>query len=53
MEIVFIGKYVVESDSMHGNVTLNGRIVKAFKGETAWSDAERWAEDKHYAELYG
>jgi hypothetical protein len=35
----------VESDSMSGVVRVNGKVVKKFKGETAWSDAERHATD--------
>ena len=26
-----------------------GKAVKRFKGETAWSDANRWASDLHFA----
>ena len=30
-----------------------GRIVKRFQGETAWSDAERWATDLHFVHDIG
>ncbi len=52
MEITQFGEYTVYSDAMSGRVVHKGKVVKTFKGETAWSDAERWAEDKHFAELY-
>ena len=46
MEITTFGEYQVWSDAMHGNVVYRGEIIKVFKGETAWMDAERYAEDK-------
>jgi hypothetical protein len=34
-----------DTDSMHGVVKQDGKIVKKFHGETAWMDAERYARD--------
>jgi hypothetical protein len=42
----------VESDSMSGIVRVNGKIVKKFRGETAWSDAERHATDLMFKVMY-
>ena len=33
-------------------VRLNGKHVKTFKGETAWSDAQRLADDIYRKELH-
>lgn len=35
----------VDSDAMTGVVRVNNKVVKKFKGETAWMDAERYAMD--------
>jgi hypothetical protein len=35
----------VDSDAMTGVVRVNNKVVKKFKGETAWMDAERYATD--------
>lgn len=35
----------VESDSMSGVVKQHGKVIKRFRGETAWSNAERYAYD--------
>lgn len=42
------GVYQVWSGSLSAKIvnTDNGKTVKKFKGETAWSDAVRWAGDK-------
>ena len=42
----------VESDSMSGIVRVNGKAVKKFRGETAWSDAERHAKDLMLKAMY-
>lgn len=42
----------VESDSMSGIVRVNGKAVKKFRGETAWSDAERHAMDLMLKAMY-
>lgn len=34
-----------DTDSMHGVVKQDGKIIKKFRGEVAWSDAERYARD--------
>lgn len=53
MEITQFGEYTVYSDAMSGRVVHKGKVVKTFKGESAWSNAERWAEDKWAQERYG
>jgi hypothetical protein len=52
MEITYWGSYTVYSDSMSGRVVHDGKIIKRFKGETAWIDAERYAEDLWVKEKY-
>jgi hypothetical protein len=42
----------VESDSMSGIVRVSGKIVKKFRVETAWSDAERHAMDLVFKVVY-
>ena len=34
-----------DHDSFSSSVNVRGKTVKRFKGETAWSDAQRHAED--------
>ena len=46
MEITYWGEYIVWSYAYRGHVMYRGEIIKSFKGETAWMDAERYAEDK-------
>lgn len=48
------GTYSVYADSFRA-VVVDGeqRIIKRFKGETAWSDAERYASDRAWEEVYG
>ena len=51
MNIETIFEYRVYSDAFSAYIVSpqqNHKIVKRFHGETAWSDAERWAWDKHY-----
>lgn len=42
-----IGDYVVFSGSFDAKVVSmdTDKVVKSFRGETAWMDAERWAWD--------
>lgn len=42
-----------ETTDMSGVVKRNGKVVKRFRGETAWSDAERYASDLMFKEVYG
>jgi len=52
---IAFGKYIVEhNDSiMKSTVTYEGKVLKIFNGsETSWSDAERWASDEMYKDLY-
>lgn len=41
------------NDGMNAHVRVGGRIIKRFKGETAWSDAKRHAYDLWVKEEYG
>ena len=44
----------VEHEGLTSHVFHNGQIVKTFKNsERAWSDAERFASDKMFKEMYG
>jgi hypothetical protein len=50
METKVIGNGItVDSDAMRGIVKREGKTVKTFSGETAWSDAERYAMDLWFA----
>jgi len=50
METQVIGNGItVDSDAMRGIVKREGKTVKTFSGETAWSDAERYAMDLWFA----
>ena len=52
VNIETIFEYRVYSDAFSAYVVKlddQRKIVKRFRGETAWSDAERWAWDAHYA----
>lgn len=52
MEVTQIGAYTVSSGEMLAMVlTESGRVLKSFTGETAWSDAERYASDLHFADM--
>ena len=42
-----------ETDSMNGIVKDNGAIVYLAQGESAWSEAERYAYDLVIAKQYG
>lgn len=42
----------VDSDAMAGVVRVNNKVVKKFKGETAWMDAERYAQDLVFKVIY-
>lgn len=51
MEVETIFGYRVYSDAFSAYVVKldnERKVIKRFKGETAWSDAERWAWDTHY-----
>lgn len=50
MTIENIFEYTIYSDAFSARVCKDGKIIKRFKGETAWSDAELWAWDAHYAQ---
>lgn len=41
-----------ETTAMSGTVLVKSKVVKRFRGETAWSDAERYAEDLAVKERY-
>lgn len=41
-----------ETDSMSGIVKRDGKVVKKFRGETAWMDAERFARDLAVKAMY-
>lgn len=48
-EMTEIGRYVVLSDVLWARVyDAEGNVLKRFKGETAWMDAERYASDLHF-----
>ena len=52
MNIETIFEYRVYSDAFAAYVVKlddHRKVVKRFRGETAWSDAERWVWDEHYA----
>lgn len=40
-----IGSYETWSSEMFAEVRKAGKVIKKFRGETAWSDAERFAWD--------
>lgn len=40
-----IGDYETWSSEMTAEVRKGGKVIKKFRGETAWSDAERFAWD--------
>lgn len=42
-----------ETDAMIGHVFKEGRKIKTFRGETAWMDAERYADDTATNIRYG
>ena len=42
----------VDSDAMRAVVRVNGKVVKSFKGETAWMNAERHAMDLMLKAIY-
>jgi len=42
----------VDSDAMSGIVRVNNKVVKTYKGETAWMDAERYAMDLAFKVIY-
>jgi hypothetical protein len=48
------GHYAVYSESLRAVVvdTLTGATLKRYKGESAWSDAERYASDLALNEQY-
>jgi len=52
METVVIGAYTVVSDSFSATVSAGNKVLKRFAGETAWSDAERYAGDLDFADEY-
>lgn len=39
---------LVMHNSMSATVLKNGKSLKKFKGETAWQDGIRWAQDFEY-----
>jgi hypothetical protein len=43
---------IVTSDSMSATLTVDGRKVRHYTGETAWSDAERDASDVVLKRVY-
>lgn len=43
---------VSETTEMSGIVKRDGKVVKRFRGETAWSDAERLAYDLAHERQY-
>lgn len=52
MNIETIFEYRVYSDAFSAYVVKldnESKVVKRFRGETAWCDAERWVWDAHYA----
>lgn len=55
MEVYSYGGYTSYSDSDYAYVVKDGtsRKLKEFRGETAWSDADRWLDDKVVQEKYG
>jgi hypothetical protein len=44
------GEYEVLSNSMEAKVVYRGKTVKRFKGETAHTDADRYAYDTYMKE---
>lgn len=46
------GIYEIWSSSFAAEVKKEGKIIKRFRGETAWSDAERFVNDLIFATLY-
>lgn len=40
-----IGQYETWANEMNAEVRKAGKVIKKFRGETAWSDAERFAWD--------
>ena len=43
----------VEHEGLTSLVFHNGQVVKRFNHESAWADAERYAYDKMFKEMYG
>lgn len=41
-----------DDDNLVSYVVDNGKTVKKFKGESAWMDAERFAEDLEFERMY-
>lgn len=41
-----------DDDNLLSYVVDNGKTVKKFKGESAWMDAERFAEDMENKRMY-
>ncbi len=50
-----IGDYEVQSEELSAVVVnvVSGKVVKRFRGESAWSDANRYATDLYFAEING
>jgi hypothetical protein len=46
------GSIVTETDASSGVVRVKGKVVKKFRGETAWMDAERYAMDLAFKIIY-
>lgn len=46
-----IGEYETWSSEMSAEVRKAGKVIKKFRGETAWSDAERFAWDLYAKDL--
>lgn len=46
------GSIITETDAVSGVVRVNGKVVKKFKGESAWMDAERYAMDLAFKIIY-
>jgi hypothetical protein len=51
MEVTVMGAYTVRSDEMSATVAKGETLLKRFAGETAWSDAERYASDLYFADM--
>jgi hypothetical protein len=53
MEPEFVyGEYTVYTSDVAGEVHFRGKVIKRFKGESAWVNADRWAYDKYTADQH-
>lgn len=46
------GEYAVYSEEVAAVVVKGRKVIKKFKGESAWSEAERYASDQFFKEQY-